>query len=143
MHFFTCFSYNTTISTYNFLCVPYEDIASDHLLSSTFLSYNARWYTVDNGVIIDLTTSFMESGYSVWSICRQSSVKTFFKLQVNNHNIAINITFSRQCFNVLLFGITRLRLSREPIKNCLYINQGKAWMFWAIKTIRCRHFNDL
>ena len=38
-------------------------------------------------------------------------------------NIAINITFSRQCSNVLLFGITRLRLSRERIKNCLYIHR--------------------
>ena len=35
------------------------------------------------------------------------------------HNIAINITFSRQCSDVLLFEITRLRLSRERIKKHL------------------------
>ena len=37
------------------------------------------------------------------------------------HNIAMNITFRRQCTNILLFGITRLRLSREQIKNRLYM----------------------
>ena len=30
-------------------------------------------------------------------------------------------TFSQQCSNVLLFGIIRLRLSQERIKNCLCI----------------------
>ena len=33
----------------------------------------------------------------------------------------INNTYSRQCSFVLLFGITRLRLSREQIKNRLYV----------------------
>ena len=40
------------------------------------------------------------------------------------HNIAINVTFSCQCSNVLLFGITRLRLPWEQIKNCLYMFIG-------------------
>ena len=37
----------------------------------------------------------------------------------------INVDFSRQCSNVLLFGITRLRLSLELIKNRLYM--GNRW----------------
>ena len=32
----------------------------------------------------------------------------------------IKVTFSCQCFKVFLFGITRLRLSRERIKNHIY-----------------------
>ena len=43
-----------------------------------------------------------------------------------NHNIAINSTSSHQCSIVLLFSITRLRLSREGIKNHLYITQLKS-----------------
>ena len=35
----------------------------------------------------------------------------------------INVTFSRQCSNVLLFGISRLRLSRERNENRLYIDR--------------------
>ena len=37
-----------------------------------------------------------------------------------HYNIEINLIFSRQWSNALLFGITRLRLSREQIKNRLY-----------------------
>ena len=37
-------------------------------------------------------------------------------------NTTINVAFSCQCSNVLLFGITRLRLSWERIKNCLFIH---------------------
>ena len=36
-------------------------------------------------------------------------------------NNAINNTFSRQWSVILLFGITRLRLSRDRIKNCICI----------------------
>ena len=40
-----------------------------------------------------------------------------------HHNIAINITFGRQCSNILLFGITRLRLTQERIFifQCTYL----------------------
>ena len=42
------------------------------------------------------------------------------KLQVNNHyNNAMYITNTRQCSNILSFGITRLRLSQERIENRL------------------------
>ena len=34
----------------------------------------------------------------------------------------INVTFSRQCSNVLIFGITRLRQSRERIMSRLYMS---------------------
>ena len=33
-----------------------------------------------------------------------------------------NITYTRHCSKVLLFGITRLKLSRERIQNHLYVN---------------------
>ena len=35
--------------------------------------------------------------------------------------LQINITYTHQCSNVLSYGITRLRLLRERIKNHLYI----------------------
>ena len=37
------------------------------------------------------------------------------------YNIAINVTYSRQCSNILLFGTTRLRLSHKWIKNHLFM----------------------
>ena len=38
-----------------------------------------------------------------------------------HHNNTIHITYSRECSNVLLFGVTRCRLSQERIKNHLFM----------------------
>ena len=46
------------------------------------------------------------------------AVRQMIRGVINN---AINITYSRKCSTVLLFGITRCRLSREWNKNCLFI----------------------
>ena len=42
--------------------------------------------------------------------------------------ITINIPLGCQCSNVLLFGITRLRLSRARVENRLYIHPDRVYL---------------
>ena len=77
---------------------------------------------IHGGIFCILCYTFMGAPFMVlkWKV---SHLKCLNHL---NHNIAINSTSSHQCSIVLLFSITRLRLSREGIKNHLYITQLKS-----------------
>ena len=53
-----------------------------------------------------------------WFIYRQIWIVNFIQI---HHNNAINVTYSRQCSIVFLFGMIKHRLSWEWIKSCLYM----------------------